>query len=285
MKMNLYRFAVIGGDMRQVYLADILAKQGAGTSVYALNRKIKNTEIREASTLKEVLKNADIIAAPVPFFKAGHIAGKEEFEDLTMENILANAEKGSMIFAGGIPLQFREMAGKKQIECVDYMRDASVAMENTVAAAEGIIAEAIKRSPRNLYKSSCLVLGYGKCGSTLVSYLKKLSCNVTVYEKEPSVAACAVVNADKAADVLELPKCLMEAQYIFNTIPSLILPKAMLEYVKKDALILDMASAPGGVDFAAAEKKAFRRCFCPGCPENMRRCLQQKSLQMQSKET
>lgn len=266
MKIHLYRFAVIGGDMRQVYLAEILAKRGYKVSVYALEKKIDYLGIKEAASLKEVLQEADVTAAPVPFLKSRKIPGNGEFPELTAENILRYAKKGSLFFAGGIPEVFQKAAEKVQIQCVDYMKDEAIAMQNTVATAEGILAEAIKRSQRNLYKSNCLVLGYGKCGSTLVSYLKKLFCSVTVYEKEPSVAACAIIAADKAADVPELPKCLMEAQYIFNTIPSLILPKAMLEYVNKDALILDLASAPGGVDYEAAERMGIQAVLLPGLP-------------------
>lgn len=266
MKKNLYRFAVIGGDMRQVYLAEVFAAKGYKVSGYALERKGHHSGLKEESSLKEALKEADVIAAPFPFLKSGKIQGCGAFSDLTIENIFQQAKKGSLIFAGGIPKEFQKRAEEKGIVCVDYLKDESIAMQNTVATAEGILAEAIKRSPRNLYKSDCLVLGYGKCGSTLVSYLKKFFCNVTVYEKEPSVAACAVVAADKAADVMELPKCLMEAQYIFNTIPSLVLPKAMLEYVRKDALILDLASAPGGVDYKAAEKMGIQAVLLPGLP-------------------
>lgn len=266
MKINLYRFAVIGGDMRQVYLAEILAKRGYKVSVYGLERKVDISGIKEVQSLKDALKEADVIAAPVPFLKSDKIFGNREFSELTTENILQYAKTGSLFFAGGISEVFKKKAEEKQIQCVDYMKDESIAMQNTVATAEGILAEAIKRSPRNLYKSDCLVLGYGKCGSTLVSYLKKFFCNVTVYEKEPSVAACAVVAADKAADVLELPRCLMEAQYIFNTIPSLILPKAMLEYVRRDAIILDLATAPGGVDYQAAEKMGIQAVLLPGLP-------------------
>ena len=67
---------------------------------------------------------------------------------------------------------------------MDYLEDERVAMKNTLAAAEGILAEAIIRSPRNLFGSTCLVLGYGRCGRTLVSYLKGISCHVLVYEKQ-----------------------------------------------------------------------------------------------------
>ena len=44
-----------------------------------------------------------------------------------------------------------------------------------------------------------------------------------------------------------------EFDIIFNTIPSLILDDEILTKVKKDALIIDLASKPGGIDFDAAK--------------------------------
>lgn len=263
LKTSLYRFAVIGGDLRQVYLAEILKNRGYEITGYALCTGGRNLNI--ASSLKEALENADIIAAPMPFMKSGRIQGSGEFPDLTMENIVSFAHKGSYFFAGGIPEKLKKQAAEK-IACVDYLKDEEVAVQNTVAAAEGMIAEAITRSPRNLYRSECLVAGYGKCGSTLVSYLKKFACKVTVYEKEKAAAARAQIAADRVIDSSELPQCLNTVSYIFNTAPSRVLPKAMLGYVRKDVLILDLASAPGGVDYEAAKEMGIQAVLLLGLP-------------------
>lgn len=252
--------------MRQVYLADILAGKGFRVSVYALCGKSEASFRNTAASLKEVLEYADVIAAPVPFLKSGSIVGNREFSDLTMENILRCGKRGSLFFGGGIPEGFRVQAEAEGIKCVDYMKDEYVAVQNTVAAAEGAIAEAVRRSPRNLYRSHCLVLGYGRCGSTLVSYLKKFSCRVTVYEKEKTAASRAGILADKVADISELPHYLKEAQYIFNTVPALVLPKAILGYVREEALLLDLASAPGGVDYEAARNMGIEAVLLPGLP-------------------
>ena len=40
---------------------------------------------------------------------------------------------------------------------------------------------------------------------------------------------------------------------IFNTVPSLILDFRVLSKTKTDVLIIDLASRPGGVDFATAD--------------------------------
>ena len=111
-------------------------------------------------------------------------------------------------------------------------------MENTIAVAEGTLAEAMKRSDRNLYKSFCVVMGYGRCGSTLVSYLKRMGCYVAVYEREEALSARAALLADEVIMKDRVPLYLEQADYIFNTIPAMVLPKALLEYVPKNACLL-----------------------------------------------
>ena len=262
MKIYLNKAAIIGGDKRQVYLAEILQKEGYKIMSYAVNY----VHAENANSLKEALKEADIIAAPVPFLKGGEIFSKEKKEDLSLEKILEYAPVGCRIFAGGIPVSFSKKAEKKGITCTDYLKDCRTVMENTIAVAEGTLAEAMKRSDRNLYKSFCVVMGYGRCGSTLVSYLKRMGCYVAVYEREEALSARAALLADEVIMKDRVPLYLEQADYIFNTIPAMVLPKALLEYVPKNALILDLASSPGGVDFEAAKEKGIQAVLLPGLP-------------------
>ena len=74
MKIYLNKAAIIGGDKRQVYLAEILQKEGYKIMSYAVNC----VHAENANSLKEALKEADIIAAPVPFLKDGEIFSKRE---------------------------------------------------------------------------------------------------------------------------------------------------------------------------------------------------------------
>lgn len=238
--------------MRQVYLAEILADKGVNVTVCDLCAACRYPGVSQASSMKEALETADVVAAPVPLSKG--------------EEILRLLKPGSHFFAGKISQEFEAWAKEKHIKCFDYLKDETVAMKNTVAAAEGMIAEAICQSPRNLFRSSCLVLGYGRCGSTLVSCLKNFSCRVAVYERKPETAARASLVADSLVALAELPRVIQETAFIFNTVPALVLPRAMLGYVGKDALILDLASAPGGVDYEAAKEMGISARLLPGLP-------------------
>lgn len=262
MKVCLNKVAVIGGDRRQAYLAQILQKEGYEVRTYAVNCVHGENSV----SLEEALKDAAIIAAPVPFLKDGEVFSEEKKEDLSLAGILKYAPVGCQIFAGEIPVSFLKKAQQKEVVCMDYLKDYNIVMQNTIAVAEGTLAEAMKRSDRNLYKSNCIVLGYGRCGSTLVSYLKRMGCHVIVYEKEEALKARAILVADEIVDNGKFPLSLERADYIFNTIPTMVLPKALLEYVPKDTLILDLSSSPGGVDFERAKEKGIQAVLLPGLP-------------------
>lgn len=284
LKTSLYKVAVLGGDLRQVYLAETLAKRGISVSVYGVCQACSHSGIQEASSLCEVLKAAHMVAAPVPFYRNGSIPGSESYADLTGENLLNEMKPESILFAGAIPEEIQKQAEEKRIQCIDFLQEQSVITQNTIAAIEGILAEAITRSPRTLCQSHCLVLGYGTCGSTLVSYLKRLGCHVTVYEKEKARSLRAQITADRSVCQERLPEISKEADFIFNTAPAMVLPKAMLGYVRKECLILDLASAPGGVDYKAAEEMGIEAVLLPGlpgkyAPASLGECMAKKMIE------
>ena len=53
---------------------------------------------------------------------------------------------------------------------------------------------------------------------------------------------------------------------IVNTIPAQVLDRRRLGWVSPGAFLLDLASAPGGVDQAAAKERGLRVLQAPGLP-------------------
>lgn len=53
---------------------------------------------------------------------------------------------------------------------------------------------------------------------------------------------------------------------IVNTIPAPVLDGKRLSWVDPDAFLLDLASAPGGIDRAAARARGIRATHAPGLP-------------------
>ncbi|MBO5372042.1 MAG: dipicolinic acid synthetase [Lachnospiraceae bacterium] len=251
MHSYLFDYAVIGGDLRQVYLADAWIKDNAKVGVYDICKPIEQAYI--FSSLEEAAKNARCILCPIPLNK-----------DL---EILLYLKKGQIFCAGCIPKDFKVAALEKGVQVFDYMQDVSLAHFNTIATAEGAICEAIKGSPMNLHKSKCMVLGYGKCARTLTAYLKGMFCEVTVAARAETELVQASIIADKICHIEELEENIEHSAFIFNTIPTVILDKKILLKIQPSALIVDIASAPGGVDYEAAKElsvKAISALSLPG---------------------
>ena len=57
-----------------------------------------------------------------------------------------------------------------------------------------------------------------------------------------------------------------DINFIFNTVPALVLTKDILAKAQKNVLIYDIASAPGGTDFAAARALGLQAALLPGLP-------------------
>ena len=109
LKTSLNRIAVFGGDMRQVYLADILAEQGFEVRVYGLCKTCKNPRIQRASSIKAAMEYAETVAAPVPFSKGLSL--------ITEEALLKTLKPGTCFFSGGMsrPRQHRHLKRKNSI--------------------------------------------------------------------------------------------------------------------------------------------------------------------------
>ena len=266
LRADSYKIAVIGGDKRQVYLARILAKKGYEVAVYGLCERVHDERIREATSLKEALKEVDAAVGPVPFIRSGKITGTYEVPDMNVEMLLDELPDNAVFFAGNIPGEVRRYAEGKGLRACDMMIDELVAARNAVATAEGAVAEAIARSPVNLTKSRCLVLGYGRCGRILMRLLKSFFCKVLVSEKDKTRAADAFVLADGIVSEAELTDAVGNVDFIFNTVPERILSEERLRHVGKNTWILDIASAPGGVDYGAAETLSVNAVLLPGLP-------------------
>ena len=263
---DTHKIVVAGGDLRQVFLAKLLSSKGYQVTVCGLCGSADDCTVRRADTLKEALEDADVVAAPVPFLSAGKITGKYQPPDMTPETLLREMPGNGILFGGNIPPDLGDGFRDRGITVYDMLKDEHVAMQNTVATAEGAIAEAIKRSPRNLSGSRCMILGYGRCGSTLALLLRGFSCDLSVVEQDMGRAAAASVVADRVLTEQRLEEMIGEEEFIFNTVPEIILKRKVLQHVKKSAWIFDLASLPGGADCQAASELSLNIVPLPGLP-------------------
>lgn len=265
MKKQLY-CAIIGGDKRMAYMAEAFLEKGMQVILYGLDDEICKG-CKQADSLKEALDFAQIILAPLPLCKDGkYLTAKKKEEDLTIDCLMNNLKEKHLFFAGCIPEELKQFGSAQDIFMYDYMENEELTIFNTIATAEGAILEALLSYPGNLHGSRCLVTGFGRCAKTLAFKLQGLGAKVTICARKPSALAEAETYGYEAVNLSDINLKLRESDLIFNTVPNLILAKKQLLGVRKETVLLDIASAPGGIDYKEAEKRGLTARLCLGLP-------------------
>lgn len=256
----MYNFLLLGGDSRQLYLSRILTDHGFPVTVhYDMEDPLFSIE--------EAIKSNQIILCPIPFTRDKlNLHSINNMDDLGIGNILSLLTSGHILFGGNIPDYVKDYTKANGIKCFDYMEIEEITVKNTVATAEGAIAEALRISPGCLHKSRCLVTGFGRCARTLALKLKGLDGAVTITDRKDAKLTLASSMGFDTIALSDLSQNIGEFTYIFNTIPALVLNEDLIRLINPDVTIIDIASAPGGVDFDFCKEQNIRAKLCPGLP-------------------
>ena len=137
---------------------------------------------------------------------------------------------------------------------------------NAVPTAEGALQLAMESTDRTLHDSRCLIIGYGRIGRLLADRLLSLGAEVTVSARKYGDLAWIEAWGCHSLRTGALTGQLDRFDLIFNTAPALILDGARLREVREDCVILELASAPGGVDLAEAGRLGRQVIQAPGLP-------------------
>ncbi|MBQ7203738.1 MAG: hypothetical protein IJS03_06965 [Eubacterium sp.] len=129
----------------------------------------------------------------------------------------------------------------------DYTKDEEFVIKNAALTAEGAISLAISESDITLINSRVLITGFGRIGKTLLRYTEPFTKDITVCARSDSDRASAE-NTGAALTKFELLKYNGDYDFIFNTVPHPVFNEAELKAVNKDAVLIELASFPGGID-------------------------------------
>lgn len=271
--MATLKFLVIGGDLRQVHLANYLCQKGHSVITYGIDNPSLSCNCMQASTFSSLVHPDMHIVLPLPVTKDGtnlFITGNEI--PVTIEELKNELLPSNTVFGGVIPKTLGADLRYLNIPFYDLMADSAVAIRNGIATAEGAIAHAIFESNITLHNSKVMVLGYGRCGKVLSDKLKGIGANVTVCTRNSIDLALAESLGYNILPFSKLKRHLGKYKFIFNTIPAPVLTSDYLNKVSEKTVIIDIASVPGGTDFNYAKKKGINAKLCLGIPGKTAAC-------------
>ncbi len=257
-------FLIIGGDNRQCFMADYFENKGKTVYVYGIP---ENNNRKNINSLNTALKDADAIILPLPVTKDGkNIYTTSNQKSISIDDFAAAAESDRLIFAGMLNNGIYNKLNKKGNKVFDYFRREEVSILNSIPTVQGILKTIFENINYTVHSSECAVFGYGKTGKLTASALKSLGANVTVCARKYSDTSLAFANGMNGCLINKFHNIADRYDIIINTVPSVVIDRQIIKELKENCLIIDVASAPYGTDFAQAEKYGIKALQCPSLP-------------------
>ena len=243
-------FGVAGGDSRQVWLTRSLLEDGHTVYTTGLEKAPLDNRARQVS-FSELAEICDVVIFPLPVTADGvHLNAPFSQAPLLLGEGIASLLEGKRVYGGMVNRLYATGEAWERVSVFDYLRQEELAVRNAVPTAEGAIQLAMEKSPDTLSGSRCLVTGFGRIGKVLSSMLRGLGARVTVSARKPEDLAWIRLSGYEAVHTRHPGS---GYDFIFNTVPALVFTREVLSRLEPGTLLIDLASAPGGVDWESAE--------------------------------
>ena len=244
------KIGVIGGDLRQLVAAQEIAAEGCEAAVYGFDEYEGNFGMAtKCVNLADAVRKSDFIILPLPYSLDGiHLNTPNSQTEIHLDELFNLFEPGQIILAGktgGLNID--------GVKIIDYYNREEFIILNALPTAEGAVNIAMQELPGMISNSKILIMGYGRIGKFLAHKLYGLHAQIYISARRHEDLAWIEAFGYTGLTYAQIDSHLPEFDVIFNTVPALLLDESRLARVKKDCVIIDLASNPGGVDFISAK--------------------------------
>ncbi len=260
------KFAIVGGDMRNVYLAELLKKDYQYVEIYGFEKSGKPWAMKN-SPLEFVLEGARVVVGGIPFVTDnGAVSMPLSKDKLSVDELVEKVPEGTLFIAGRISKELQARFSEKKVKCIDIVEREELAVLNAVPSAEGAVHVLLQELPITLQGSRILIVGYGRIGKILSKMLMGFGAEVWAAARKYSDLAWIEAQGLKPVPLHQLARYVSDMDAIVNTVPAMVITRDILEKVRSDCFLLDLASIPGGIDFKSAEVFGFKTVWALGLP-------------------
>ena len=184
--------SIIGGDLRQLTLAELLVREGFFVNVYGFGNDYVSKKYKLVESIEEALKS-DVIILPMPVSSDLKTVNAPFTKEKISLSYISECKKSAKLVLGGrVNKTISDVF--YPIKVVDYYQREELMIKNAVPTAEGAIEIAIEETPRTIKNSKTLVVGYGRIGKVMAKMLKDMGSDVSVSARKYSDLAWIEVN-------------------------------------------------------------------------------------------
>lgn len=252
---------IVGGDKRQKYLKEYLVESGFDVSSYGLFDWDDDTD-----KLKGMIGEDSVVILPLPATRNDKtIFMPFSKKEISIDRLFSFLGSKNLVFGGIIKGELLSRLREGDIPYYDYY-DQTFIEKNAVLTSFGALKILLEHIDFALPMGKYAVTGYGKVAKETVSLLKSLSCDVTVFARSPSQREDAIIKGCKAEPLTSLSRLSGEFDIVINTVPAHIIHEETIANMKKECKIIELASAPFGLDFDLARKHSVDVVKAIGLP-------------------
>ncbi|MFB1049523.1 dipicolinic acid synthetase subunit A [Paraliobacillus sp. JSM ZJ581] len=268
--MDQLHIAILGGDARYLEMIKKLSEdRRIKMELVGFNQLNQGfTGIKQTDFSSLEVEKLDAVILPIPGIdKTGSLHAVFSNEEIYLsEHWFSRIQESSVVFTGISTPYLEKMKEMNKLKLIPLMDRDDVAIYNSIPTAEGTIMLAIQNTNFTVHESTVLVLGFGRVGMSVASKFKALGANVFVGARK--TADFARINEMGMGNfhMNDLAAYTGQCDILINTIPVKVVTAPVLNPLKSNALIIDLASKPGGVDFEYAKQRGIHAIHALGLP-------------------
>lgn len=260
------KYAVVGGDMRAALLCAMLAREGARVYSFALEKAEMSPQVIKAGCMQGCVYAADCVILPVPTERGGLLVTPMSDSVIRMSELISALWPGQVIIGGHLSDASCAQAQREGLCIEDMLLRPDYVMGNAALTAEGAVMRLMEEGALSLMGRAILICGWGRIGRLLAQKLGALGARVTIAARGRDDRAQARAMGFSVLDYSALETELPAFSCIVNTVPARVLTDAMLCMAAEGAIIMELASPPGGFDRVLAENIGLHVVSAPGLP-------------------
>ncbi len=257
------KIVFIGGDKRQIYLAQLMEKMG-----FTVNRLGIIGAENNCKNPTEALTEADALILPIPVTRDGYKLNSAT--DITVSELAMLVPSGCMVLGGGIPPAVKDFLAAEGIHCTDFFDSEEYLWRNADITAEGAISLLMGELDRTVKGTHILICGFGRIGKCLAVKLSRLGACVTVAARRKSDRLVSELLCDCDADSIDYCRegifdLSNRYEAVFNTVPGWMFDKTN-SVLTEAALYFELASSPYGCEAEFMKNHCKKYILASGLP-------------------
>ncbi len=241
-----------------VYASEYLIKRGVPAKC------LNYINCNDVNKYYDALRTFNNIVLPLPESKDNiNIYGTvSENGNIKIKDFYSNLSAKTKVFSNKVP-------DNNVFECeniCNYSQNENFLFENAYITAEGAVGHILEHSGLSLKDSKVLIIGWGRIAKCLYRTISAFTSNIFLVLRNKETVTSLRDSGIFASTFADLPNICADCDVIINTVPARVIENDIIDKLKKNSCLYELASTPGGYDHEYATGVGINSYVLRGLP-------------------